>query len=387
MTKRGRIVVLHLAGQMPLAGIAWQAIHHLLGFQRLGFEAFYVEDSGASPYDPRADSVVISPDYSLAFLRRVMEAWGFGERWAYWDAPLDTYFGLSRARVKALFAEADALVNLCGATRLREEHLACPVRIMINTDPGYEQIRYAEGDAETRAYFEAHTQFFTYAENIGAADCLLPTGGIAWKPTRPPVIPELWPQPRGAPPAFTTIATWKNKGKDADFGGTRYLWSKHASFERFIDLPRRRREASFRIAARPRAESLRKAFEEKGWSFVDPQRISADMGLYREFIAASRGEFTVAKDIYARTNSGWFSDRSASYLAAGRPVVTSRTGFAKFIPVGRGLFDFATLEEALAAIAAIAADYEGECRAARALAEEHFSAERVLGALLAAAGL
>jgi glycosyltransferase involved in cell wall biosynthesis len=124
-----------------------------------------------------------------------------------------------------------------------------------------------------------------------------------------------------------------------------------------------------------------------GWRLLDPGPVSAGMDAYRDFIAGSRGEFTVAKDIYVRPNSGWFSDRSACYLAAGRPIVTMRTGFGKFCPMGRGLFEFISEDEALAGIDAIAADYRAHSRAAREIAGEYFAAERVLGALMAAAGL
>ena len=117
------------------------------------------------------------------------------------------------------------------------------------------------------------------------------------------------------------------------------------------------------------------------------RRSASDLGRhgrsYRDFIAGSRGEFTVAKDIYVRPKSGWFSDRSVCYLAAGRPVVTMRTGFSKFYPVGRGLFEYSSHDEALAGIDAIAADYSGHSRAARELAREYFAPDRVLGALLA----
>jgi len=137
----------------------------------------------------------------------------------------------------------------------------------------------------------------------------------------------------------------------------------------------------------PPDEHVRAMIEGRGWSLVDPRPISADMSRYQGFIARSGGEFTVAKDIYVRSNSGWFSDRSACYLAAGRPVVTMRTGFSKFYPVGRGLLEYTTHEEALAAIDAITADYPSHSREARALAGEYFSSDRVIGALLAEAGL
>ncbi|MGH7030998.1 MAG: hypothetical protein ACREE9_13590 [Stellaceae bacterium] len=387
MAKRGTILVLHFVGQMPLAGIAWQAMHYLLGLQQLGYEVWYVEDGGANPYDPRAASVMMECDYNVDYLRRAMDRHGLGGRWAYWDAINDVWHGLARERVHRLYAEADGLINLCGATRLRDEHLACPVRIMVDTDPVYEQIKYAKSDRAARAYLDAHTHFFSYGENLGALDCPVPLSGIAWRPTRPPVIPSLWPEPGDAPRCFTTIATWENKGKDIELAGSHYLWSKHSNFLRFLDLPLRRPETDFALAMDPPDEKVRDEVAGNGWSLIDPGPISAGMTPYRDFIAGSRGEFTVAKDIYVRPNSGWFSDRSVCYLAAGRPVVTMRTGFGKFYPVGRGLFDYSSMAEALTAIDAIAADYPAHSRAARNLAQEHFAAQRVLGALTAAAGL
>ncbi|HJU19947.1 MAG TPA: hypothetical protein VJ770_26140 [Stellaceae bacterium] len=387
MTRRGRIVVLHFVAQMPLAGIAWQALHYLLALEQLGYEVWYVEDHGANPYDPRANSVTMDCRYNLAHLRRIMEQHGLGERWSYWDAINDVWHGLPRARVEALFAEADGLINLCGATRLRPEHLACPVRIMIDTDPVYEQIKYARGDAGARAYLEAHTHFFTYGENLGTTDCPIPLSGLPWRPTRPPVDPALWPASDGTPPCFTTVATWENKGKNIEFGGACYHWSKHVNFLRFIDLPLHRPKTCFRLALLPPDKAVHEALTTAGWDLVDPRPISADTADYRAFIAGSRGEFTVAKDIYTRPNSGWFSDRSVCYLASGRPVVTMRTGFGKFYPTGCGLFDYTTLDEALWAIDEIAADYARHSRAARALACEVFAADRVVAALLAAAGL
>jgi hypothetical protein len=387
VAKRGRIVVLHFAAQMPLAGVAYQVVHYLVGLKQLGWDVWYVEDGGANPYDPRINSVSMECDYNLAYLRRLMHAFGFDERWAYWDALNDAYHGLSRERVHELLAEADGLINLCGTTRLREEHMRCPVRILVDTDPVYEQIKYAKADPAARAYVDAHTHFFTYGENLGTPDCPIPLCGVDWRPTRPPVVPSLWPQAGGEPACFTTVATWENKGKNIEFEGQSYFWSKHVNFLKFLDLPRRRPQTSFRMAMLPPDEQSRRIVGDAGWSLVDPLSVSTDLDAYRDFITGSRGEFTVAKDIYARPNSGWFSDRGVCYLAAGRPLVTLRTGFSKFIPVGRGLFEFTTVEEALAAIDAIEADYRLHSRAARELAEEYVAADRVLPPMLAQAGL
>jgi hypothetical protein len=387
LSKRSTILVHHFVGQMPLAGIAWQAMHYLVGLERLGYDVWYIEDGGANPYDPRVASVMMGCDYNVACLRRAMESYGFGGRWAYWDAVNDQWHGLPREQVRRLYARADGLINLCGATRLRDEHFACPVRIIVDSDPIYEQIKYAQADPAARAYLDAHTHFFSYGENLGSAACPVPLSGIDWRPTRPPVVLDLWPVANDEAPAFTTIATWENKGKDIEFAGTRYFWSKHVNFLRFLDLPRRRPEICFAVAMDPPDAAVRARVINAGWRLVNPGPVSSTMDAYREFITTSRGEFTVAKDIYVRPNSGWFSDRSVCYLAAGRPVVTMRTGFGGLYPTGRGLFEYTTEDEALGSIDAIAADYRSHSRAAREIAGEYFAADRVLGRLMAAAGL
>jgi hypothetical protein len=387
LSKRGKIVLLHFAGQMPLAGIAWQAAHYIVALERLGYEVWYVEDSGTPPYDPRIESVGTDCAYNIACLRRAMERFGLGRRWAYWCALDDSWHGLTREQVGRLYAEADALINLCGSHRLRDEHLQCKVRILIDTDPGYQQINDAKGSREENAYLAAHTHFFTYGANIGQPDCPIPLGNFDWRATRPPVDVDLWPEPQSEPDHFTTIASWDNRGKDIEYRGSTYLWSKHVNFLDFLDLPRRCPTARFRMAILPPNDEVRRRVEGNGWNLTDPRPVSADLDTYLNFIAGSRGEFTVAKDIYARTNSGWFSDRAVCYLASGRPVVTMRTGCGRLYPTGEGLFDFATHDEAVAAIRSIAGDYRRHSRAARELAREYFAGDRVVGALLAGIGL
>ena len=371
---------------MPLAGIAWQAMQYILGLERLGYEAWYVEDHGANPYDPRVNSVVMDCDYNVAYVRRMMESYGLGGRWAYWDAINDVYHGLSREAVLRLYRDSDALINLCGAARLRDEHMACPRRIMIDTDPVYEQIKYAKADPAARAYLDAHTHFFTYGENVGGPGWIVPLSGIPWQPTRPPVVLEEWPTDEESPDCFSTIATWENKGKNIDFGGESYVWSKHVNFLRFLDMPRRVKQC-FIMAMLPPTPEIEAEVTGQGWRLVDPRPVSASMESYAQFICGSRGEFTVAKDIYVRPNSGWFSDRSVCYLAAGRPVVTMKTGFSRFYPVGDGLFEFSDAEEAVAAIEAVNADYRRHSRAARMIAAEYFGSDPVISALMAEVGL
>lgn len=387
MRPRGKILVLHFAGDVPLAGVAWQAAHYLVGIARLGYDVYYVEDSGTgTPYDPRKGSVVEDCSYNVAFIERMMKRLGLEDRWVYWDAARDVHHGLSREELFRLYGEADALLNLCGTTRFREEHLRCPVRIYVETDPAYEQIKLAQGDQGSAAFLGAHTHHFTYGENLGAPDCPIPLEKFAWRTTRPPVVLDLWDHAGPSQPErFTTVANWSNAGKDITYRGETYYWSKQANFLRFQDLPRHTPQTlELALGCPPEVRSL---MREKGWLVVDSVERSCDLEVYKDYISGSRGEFTVAKDLYARTRCGWFSDRSVCYLAAGRPVVTQDTGFGKFVPTGKGLFAFSTMDEAVEALARINADYVAQCTEARRIAEEFFGAEVVLKRLLAQAGL
>jgi hypothetical protein len=378
---------LHLAGRYPLGGIGWQAVHYVLGLARLGHDVYYVEDSYANPYDPRVKSVLGDSTYGVAFLADLMARFGLADRWAYVDAVTGTCHGLARGRLDRLYREADALFNVCAATRLREEHLQCPVRVYLETDPVFEQIRVAEGDHRAIEDLQDHTHHFTYGENLGQPDCPIPLEKFAWRTTRPPVIPDLWDatfDPR--PERFTTVATWKNVGKDIRFRGETYYWSKDVNFLRMADLPRRTRQP-LELALEVDDPGARDLLARNGWLLTDAFAVSRDLGVYQRHIRRSRGEFTVAKDLVARTRSGWFSDRSVCYLAAGKPVVTQDTGFGKYVPAGSGLLAFSTVEEAAAALDEVNRDYERHCRAARQIAIEHFAAERVLGRLCREADL
>ena len=322
-----------------------------------------------------------------------MERHGFAGRWAYWDAINDAWHGMSREAVHRLYAEADALINLCGATRLRDEHMRVPARVMIDTDPVYEQIKYARNEPGARAYIDAHTHFFTYGANLGTDVCPLPLCGVPWRPTRPPVDLDLWPfaadpADGGEQALFHDDRDLGKQGEKHRIRGRELSLVETRQFRpvsRFAAAPSARPASRWRCCRR--TTRVRREVEGNGWRLVDPRPVSADMETYRRFIAGSRGEFTVAKDIYVRPNSGWFSDRAVCYLASGRPVVTMRTGFTSYCPVGDGLFDYATHDEALAAIDAIAADYGRHSRAAREIAGDCFGAARVLADLTAAIGL
>jgi hypothetical protein len=405
------LIVLGMVGQVPFAGVAWQALHYLEGFRRLSFDVSYVEDTGAWPFDAAQNTITDDCGYTLRYLARLMGWAGFGDRWAYCDATGREVCGLSPAQLKALFERAEVLVNLTGATVLREEHRRVPVRVYLETDPVLPQIEVAKGRRFTHELLAAHTHHFTYGENLGAPDCGVPVGPFTYRPTRQPVVLDWW-QPRaeewesgrvrewvsrsGAPipplshssgpspsqlPPFTTVATWEQTGKDVRWNGETYTWSKHHEFRKFIDLPRQTAQPLELALACGDAGALR-SLAEHGWRVRDALALSRDILPYRDYLLSSRGEWTVAKDQNIRLRSGWFSDRSACYLAAGRPVVTQDTAFDRVLPTGEGLFAFRTMEDAAAALEGIAADYERHARAARAIAHDYFRAETVLGRMV-----
>jgi hypothetical protein len=265
--------------------------------------------------------------------------------------------------------------------------MACPVRILVDTDPGYEQIRLDADDAYHREFVDAHTHLFTYGRNIGNPECPIPTGPRTWHKTWPPVLLDAWPPDFDhRPPQYSSVATWQNKGKNVRFRGETYQWSKHVNFLRFLDMPTRSGSA-FKLALITPDPKIDDEIRSQGWHVIDGATQSETMDGYADFIRGSRGEFTVAKDIYVRLNSAWFSDRSVCYLASGRPVIMQETGFSKFAPVGEGLFAFRDHDEAVAALNEIERDYPHHQRAARRIAERHFDARVLVGDIVRTAGL
>lgn len=410
MGARPRLVVLGILGQMPLAGVIWQVLHYLEGFRRLDFDVYYVEDTGNWPYDPEQNTVTDNCAYAVNLIGQLMSAYGWSDRWAYrLGAQGGRTFGFSESQLTQLFEQADVLVNVTGSTVLRPEHLQVPVRVYLETDPVLPQIEIAQGNQFNIDLLNAHTHHFTYGENLGSPDCAVPVGRFTYRPTRQPIVLDWWTPAThraGASvisnPRFTTIANWRQSGKDIEWNGETYTWSKHHQFLKYIDLPRRTAQPlELALAVQEKwdeaendwlpqheddAEAVR-LLTSRGWHITNGLRLSTNIFSYRDYILGSGGEFTVAKDQYARLRSGWFSDRSACYLASGRPVITQDTAFGKFLPVGEGLFAFDNMEQILTAFTAINSDYERHSRAARAIAEEYFRAETVLTKLVQDAGL
>jgi len=365
----------------PYAGMAWMHMQIAVGLQRLGHDVYYFETTSSWPYDPLRRSRVSDANYALPYLAHVAESFGLGQRWAYRRSYGDkAWFGMTRQSGEDLLAHADAVINVTGSTRVAEEGLKVGRMVYLGTDPVVHEIGLLNGDEDVRTIIEEHHEFVTYGENIGTPACLVPPLPGLRARMRQPVLIDLWEA--GPPPRveFTTVCNWKQDG-DVQFKGETYSWSKHHEFLKFLGLPKRISQP-LELAMGGIALEVSHLLTPNGWRLADAHAFSTDPWTYRDYVRASRGEFTVAKDQNVRLRSGWFSERSACYLAAGRPVVTQDTGFGTVLPTGEGLFSFNTMDDILAAFEAIAADYERHSRAAHALAQEYFRAEKVLAKLL-----
>ncbi len=389
--KKKKLLVLGFMGGCPVAGVIWQHLHYIAGLQRLGHEVWYVEDGSRYPYDPEAFTITEDFSYAARLLERLSREYGFENRWCfcarYGDAPRTA--GLDLDGLRRLYRTCDAALNVCGSHELNDELREIPRLIYVESDPGVEQIKIDLGETATREYLQAHDVLFTFGEAIGSSRFPVSLHGLTWLPTRQPVVTDFW-RTEHAPEAdavYTSICNWSTSGKkDIEWQGSNYLWSKSLEFLKFVEAPRRCGEI-FELATDIKDAGEKRRFEENEWRLTDPHALSIDWDRYRHYIRDSKGEFTVAKDQYTRLHTGWFSDRSACYLAAGRPVITQETGFTEFYGGKEGLLAFRDMDEIVAAAAAVRADYARHSRAAAEIAREYFEAEKVLGSLLERAGV
>lgn len=378
-------------GSCPIAGVIWQHLHYIVGLQKLGHDVFYIEDSARIPYNPDTFDVCNDYTYAARILGHLAAEFGFKRRWSFCARylPNKPTAGLSLKRIRELYREADAILNICGTQEFNADLLTSDRILYIESDPGVEQIKVDQGVKSTVKYLRRHHALFTFGENVGTAAFPVPTHRLKWLPTRQPIVTDLWKTNRPPLPAavFTSVANWSTSGlKDIDWRGEKYLWSKSREFIRFVAAPKKSGEP-FELATDIKDPKTREKFDRNGWRFCTPHDLSADYRLYRDYIRRSKGEFTVAKDQYVRLNTGWFSDRSGCYLAAGRPVIIQETGFTKIIGRHDGLFAFSSLGEIADAVKRINADYSRHARGAREIAREFFEAEKVLHSLLERAGV
>lgn len=367
-----RILFAGIVARYPFGGVAWCSLMYLIGLRALGHEVFYIEDTGECIYDPDRNTISPDPSPGTRYLHEALEPFDLGDRWCFVNYD-GTYHGRSREDVQTYCADADLFVNLSGGSWFwREEYARIPRRVFIDSDPVFTQLSIAKGVEWYVRFFRQFDHLFTFGANIGTPACDVPTGDFIWEHTWQPVTTELWRT--DAPPRsdrFTTVMTWKTESfPDVD-------GNKDRAFLRFLDLPRRTGKR-FQLAVNGPMRLLRK----HGWSPIEAMGVSRSPWDYRSFLQSSHAEFGIAKHAYVVHRSGWFSDRTACYLAAGRPAVVMDTGWTTHLPSGTGLIGFDSPEEAIAGLESLDADYDRHAQRAREIACDCFDASRVLPSFL-----
>jgi hypothetical protein len=365
-------------------GVFSVVLQYLLGLRRLGCQVCWLEllwPQGAHDH---------------ALIRQFAErlaAFGLEDEFCLiyfphgkWPAagPTRECYGWSQERFAGFCAESDLLLDLCASVRPPDLLAAVRRAAFVDLDPGFMQLWMTQEDLGQHA----HDLFFTVGQNVGRPSCPVPTSGINWQTFWPPVDVDLWRGGRGNPNApFSTVSQWWGYPPTC-YDGEEYDGSKRTEFLRFVELPRRSGHA-FELAVNihPGEVEDRNLLLENGWCLRDPYEVAGDFVAYRDYVRRACAEFSVAKPGYVKSRSGWFSDRSACYLAAGRPVLVQETGFSADLPTGRGVLSYATLEQAVAAVRELRNNYELHCQAALEIAREYFAAEKVLAKLLRESGL
>lgn len=396
VSARPRIVVGGFLGLLPAGGITWDYIQYPVGFAALGCDVFYIEDTRLWPIYQANEAGKGDCSANVTHLGRVMADFGLSDRWSYRDEVSGLWFGLTEPQVRDICRTADVFVNISCSTYMRDEYRRIPVRVLIDSDPMFTQIQcvtgtaLAGGKSVLRELVDAHSHHFTFGQNVHAATCPVPKCGIQWRPTRQPICLPYWrvtDLPTRQDTAYTTVMNWSAAAPLQYDGQT---WGqKNVEFARLMTVPKDVPDVRLAVAVGQTTGDPFpcEAAKSSGWTVLDPDECVPDWRCYRHFIEQSRGELSIAKETYVKARTGWFSCRSACYLAAGRPVVTQDTGWTDYLPSGTGLLAFRTQDEAVQALKQVEADPKMHARAARQIAEEHFDSNRVLGDLLEQLGV
>ena len=353
-------------------GATWAVLQYVLGLRRLGHEVTLVEPVDRLGRDRIASLAATAAEFGLRDCAALVEA--NSSRTA----------GLSRRRIEALCARADVLLNLSGMLRDPTLVEPIPTRVYVDLDPGFNQLWAAVDGLDVG--FGGHTHFATVGQRVGAPGSTVPTCGVRWIPTLPPVVLAHWPYARETRRrAFTTVANWRSYGS-VEHGGRLFGQKAHSMRALFGVASSSTHAFAVALSIHPGERDDLAALDAHGWRLLDASTLAGTPSAYRRFVQTSYAEFGVAKSGYVLSRCGWFSDRSACYLASGRPVLAQDTGFGAALPTGDGLLAFADVAEAVAAADEVCARYDHHRRAARRIAEEHLDSDRVLCRLLEQVG-
>lgn len=375
MNSRLRIIVTGLIAQYPLGGVTWDYIQYVLGLKRLRHDVYYIEDTGLWPYNPVEGGLAKDCTFNVKYIAGIMSRFGLTDKWAYRFPWQSQWFGMKESKRLEIIKSADLLINISGSLEKPQNYRQVSNLAFIDSDPMFTQIKLAEGNTYFREQVDMHDIQFTFGEYLSAK---VPETGHHWHPTRQPVLLSEWASYKAQRNVFTTVMNWTSY-KDLKYKGQTY-GQKNVEFLRFLELPRKVSPIILEVATNV-GKTRHTPFEllsHKGWRVVDPLKVCPDLDSYRHYIGCSKAEWSIAKNGYVQGQTGWFSCRSACYLAAGRPVVVQDTGFSSVLPVSEGILSFITIEEAANAIHEVETDYERHAKAAREIAEEYFDSDKVL---------
>jgi hypothetical protein len=382
---RGGLTIL-VSGMMAAdpyqGGATWAVLQYVLGFRRLGHEVHFVEPLRAESLQPTGASLAASTN--ATYFHDVVTELGIEDSAALLLQGTRETVGEPYDDLRRVARHADVVVNISGMLADADLLEPIPIRVYLDLDPAFVQLWQAVEGIDMR--FGGHTHFVTVGARIGQAECAVPTCGVRWLHTLPPVVLPEWPPAETIERnAFTTVGNWRGYGS-IEHEGVLYGQKAH-SLRRFFDLPGRSGER-FEVALAIHSDETRdlEALAQNRWDLVDPQQVAGTPGAYRQFVRGSRAELGIAKSGYVNSRCGWFSDRSACYLASGRPVLAQDTGFGDALPAGRGLLAFESVDDVLAAIQTLRQNYRSHAAAARELAVAYLDSDRVLARFLDAVG-
>ena len=380
------IIAGSLAQRPRQGGHTWVFLQYLLGFKRLGWNVLFLDRLEPEMcFDAAGETCLLDESLNLRYFLDVMERFRLNNEFGLIYNHGERFIGLSRQQVLETIQKAAFVLNVMGFFN-DEEILECARRrVFLDIDPGFGQMWR---DLALADLFKGHDDYVTIGENIGQSDCPIPTCGLDWITTPQPIVLDQWrPTSLNGSGQFTSIASWRGPFGPVEYQGKTYGLRAH-EFRKFAQLPRLSGHP-FQLALDIHTAEVTDLalLADNGWSLINPKESAGDPWAYRSSIQNSKAEFMVAKNMYVRANSGWFSDRSICYLASSKPVLAQDTGIKHLYPTGEGLLIFTNLEEALAGVEEIWGNYERHARAARAVAEEYFDSDKVLPQLLAKLGI
>jgi hypothetical protein len=381
-----RVMISGAIASHPLysAGNSWAFLQYVLGFRKLGIETYYVEQLNPEDcVDEAWNRAEFMQSANASYFRALMERFDLTGRVSLLESGGAGHVGLSRGEIEAIAPEIDLLINGSGRLHINSILTSVRRRMYLDLDPGYTQVWQERYGVDMN--LRDHDLYVTVGLNLGAPQCPFPTCGIPWEKTLPPVVLEEWTTNQPPGDAYSTVADWRSF-YPIEWNGVWYN-QKADAFKSIIELPRRVRVPLELCLSIDAAERDWLELERHGWQLTPPGVHAASIDAYRNYVVGSRGEFSAVKQGYAVGRTGWFSDRSACYLAAGRPVIVQDTGIGTYLPTGMGLLIFKGIEDAASALEAVESDYARHACAATDIAREFLDAAVVLPRLLEFAGI